>query len=101
VLPGDIVNNVNIVSTSEREEEEAATSPLAAALAALERHCPDHIKAADWQRAVEDGRRFLMQWGERATALGWVESDVFGLPLDDRFHEFGRLRGILPDDIAL
>jgi hypothetical protein len=51
-----------------------------ASLAALEHRCPDHIEAADWQHAVEDGRRFLIQWGERATALGWAGPDVFGLP---------------------
>ena len=60
-------------------EEEAASTPLAASLAALERRRPGHVEAADWQHAVEDGRRFLIQWGERATALGWVEADVFGL----------------------
>jgi hypothetical protein len=65
---------------SKGKEEEVAVSPLAAALAALEYRRPDHIGAADWQHAVEDGRRFLIQWGEQATALGWGEPDVFGLP---------------------
>jgi hypothetical protein len=78
--PSDIVNIVNIVSASEGEEQEAAASPLAASLTDLEHHCPDHIEAADWQHAVEDGRRFLTEWGEQATALGWTEADIFGLP---------------------
>src|SRR5262249_46838966 len=34
---------------------------------------------ADWQQAVEDGRRFLAQWGERAEVLGWTARDLFGL----------------------
>jgi hypothetical protein len=45
----------------------------------LERRCPEHIGVADWQRAVEDGRRFLAQWGEQAEALGWSARDLFGL----------------------
>jgi hypothetical protein len=79
------VTGVTVV-TAENDENgsenatSAATSPLAAAFGALERRCPDHIAAADWQHAVEDGRRFLMEWIEQATALGWTEPDVFGLP---------------------
>jgi hypothetical protein len=45
----------------------------------LERRCPEHIEVADWQRAVEDGRRFLSRWGEQAEALGWTPRDLFGL----------------------
>jgi hypothetical protein len=48
-------------------------------LAALECRCPDHIDTADWRQAVEDGRRFLAQWGEQAAALGWTARDLFGL----------------------
>ena len=51
----------------------------------LERRCPKHIEMADWQQAVEDGRRFLAQWGERAEALGWTARDLFGLaPVPER-----------------
>ena len=78
--PADNVNKVNNVRVSKGEEGEATTSPLVSAFAALERRCPDHIEAADWQHAVEDGRRFLLQWGEQAERLGWIESDAFGLP---------------------
>jgi hypothetical protein len=28
---------------------------------------------------VEDGRRFLAQWGDQAAALGWTVRDLFGL----------------------
>jgi hypothetical protein len=45
----------------------------------LERRCPDHIPLSDWHQAVEDGRRFLAQWGEQAEALGWTPRDLFGL----------------------
>jgi hypothetical protein len=34
----------------------------------LESRCPDHVPANHWQQAVEDGSRFLAQWGERAVA---------------------------------
>jgi hypothetical protein len=61
-----------MIASPLRYEPAVPVSSLWAALAAIE--------AANWQRAVEDGRRFLIQWGERATALGWVEADVFGLP---------------------
>jgi hypothetical protein len=48
-------------------------------LAALESRCPEHVSADHWQQAVEDGRRFLAQWGEQAEALGWTPRDLFGL----------------------
>ena len=54
-------------------------SLFAAALEALERRSPDHIEAERWHQAVEDGRRFLAQWGEQAEALGWTAEDLFGL----------------------
>jgi hypothetical protein len=50
-------------------------------LATLESRCPDHITTDHWQQAVEDGRRFLAQWGEQAEALGWTARDLFGLAL--------------------
>jgi hypothetical protein len=79
LLAEPIVTNVTVV-TCQRKEKQAAVSPLVASLAALERCRPDHIKAADWQHAIEDGRAFLVQWGEHAERLGWTEADVFGLP---------------------
>jgi len=57
------------------------TSPfLIMALEALERRCPEGVESGHWQRGVEDGRRFLWQWGEQAERLGWSEADIFGLP---------------------
>jgi hypothetical protein len=51
----------------------------------LERRCPEHVDAADWQEAVEDGRHFLAAWGEQAEALGWTVRDLFGLaPVPDK-----------------
>jgi hypothetical protein len=80
--PSHIVNIVNIVKGSKKQNEQEAVaplSPLAKAFSVLERHRPDHVGAADWQRAVESGRRFLVQWGEAAEALGWTMDDLFGL----------------------
>jgi hypothetical protein len=54
-------------------------SALSEVFAALERRCPDHVETGRWQQAVEDGRRFLAQWGEQAHALGWSARDLFGL----------------------
>jgi hypothetical protein len=48
-------------------------------LSELERRCPDLVELSRWQRAVEDGQRFLAQWGEQAKALGWTARDLFGL----------------------
>jgi hypothetical protein len=51
----------------------------------LERRCPDLIGYADWQQAIEGGRRFLAQWGEQAESLGWTSRDLFGLaPVPDK-----------------
>jgi hypothetical protein len=52
---------------------------LCRTLTELERRCPDHIEPARWQQAIEDGRRFLAQWGEQAEALDWTARDLFGL----------------------
>jgi hypothetical protein len=49
------------------------------ALAALNAECPAYLDAADWQQAIEDGHRFVIQWGKQAEALGWAPADLFGL----------------------
>jgi hypothetical protein len=45
------------------------SSPLGSAFSAIEYRCPDRVDVADWQHAVDDGRKFLIQWGEQAEAL--------------------------------
>src|SRR5262249_12088640 len=40
----------------------------------LERRCPEYVAPDRWQIAVEDAKRFLAQWGERAEALGWTRA---------------------------
>jgi hypothetical protein len=45
----------------------------------LGERCPDQVGHDRWRQAVEDGRRFLATWGERADALGWTARDLFGL----------------------
>ena len=45
----------------------------------LQSRCPDWVPIDRWQQCVEDGRRFLAIWGERAQALGWTARDLFGL----------------------
>jgi hypothetical protein len=45
----------------------------------LERRCPEYVETSYWQQTVEDGRRFLAQWGDQAGALGWTTRDLFGL----------------------
>src|SRR5262249_60672528 len=59
---------------------------------ALESGCPDLAPVARWRAAVEDGRRFLAQWGDQAEALGWTARDLFGLHTPEKPHpSYGRL----------
>jgi hypothetical protein len=62
-------------------------------LAALEAGPPHLVDADCWQAAVEDGRRFLAQWGEQAEARGWTSRDLFGLhqPPDKPAPSYRRL----------
>jgi hypothetical protein len=62
-------------------------------MATLEARCPDLIPVARWQLAVEDARRFLVQWGDKADALGWTARDLFGLqaPPVKRHPSYSRL----------
>jgi hypothetical protein len=55
------------------------THPLQRVLSALEARCPNHVAVDRWQLAGEDGRAFLVRWGEQAEALGWTARDLFGL----------------------
>jgi hypothetical protein len=48
-------------------------------LSELERRCPDLVDLCRWRQAVNDGKRFLIQWGEQAQALHWTPRDLFGL----------------------
>jgi hypothetical protein len=61
------------------EQRQNQQNAYGRALAALQARCPDVVSAARWQLAVDDGRRFLARWGERAEALGWTARDLFGL----------------------
>jgi hypothetical protein len=53
--------------------------PISSALTALEYRKPELVSVEDWQRAVDDGRRFIVQWGDQAGKLGWTADDLFGL----------------------
>src|SRR5262249_4215797 len=45
----------------------------------LRDHRPDLIEESRWQQAVVDGETFLHVWDGQAAALGWTETDLFGL----------------------
>ena len=53
--------------------------PYGRVFEALCERSPDHVEHTRWQQVVNDGRRFLAQWGEQAKALGWTARDLFGL----------------------
>jgi hypothetical protein len=40
---------------------------------------PAYIEETRWQQCIEDGKRFLMQWGSQAEGLGWSSADLFSL----------------------
>ena len=40
---------------------------------------PAMVPIERWQQCVEDGTRFLAEWGEQAEALGWTSADLFKL----------------------
>jgi hypothetical protein len=64
-----------------------SSSPYEPGMVVLERRCPDHVEPDNWLQAVEDGRRFLGAWGEKAAVLGWTARDLFGLaPIPDKPH---------------
>jgi len=48
-------------------------------LAILERRCPPYVDGDRWQQCLSDGRRFVDDWGNQATALGWTVDNLFGL----------------------
>ena len=78
--PRQQIGGVSLSRFSGGETPRQVVPPAyAPTLAALECRCPDHIYTADWRQAVEDGRRFLARWGERAAALGWTARGLFGL----------------------
>jgi len=56
-----------------------SSSPYEPGMVVLERRCPDHIEPNNWLQAVEDGRRFLGAWDEKAAVLGWTARGLFGL----------------------
>src|SRR6516162_8830492 len=63
------------------DDMQAAGDPVsyASALATLRAESPAYVDAADWQQAIEDGHRFVTQWGKQAEGLGWAPADLFGL----------------------
>jgi hypothetical protein len=53
--------------------------PFAETLDVLERRCPDYVEAERWQQAIIDAQRFIASWGDKAEALGWTSTELFGL----------------------
>ena len=45
----------------------------------LQSRCPNWVPVDRWQQCVEDGNRFLAQWGGHAEVFGWTARDLFGL----------------------
>jgi hypothetical protein len=75
----NIGKNSSVSSVSRVSTDIENPMPISFALTALEYRKPELVSVEDWQRAVDDGRRFIVQWGEQAETLGWTADDLFGL----------------------
>jgi hypothetical protein len=65
-----------------KSEGAAARGPdqWAAALRLVDRDAPLlGFSPERWVQAINDGLIFLEHWGDRSMALGWTESDLFGV----------------------
>jgi hypothetical protein len=95
----DLLNAANcekgelIGISSHNSQFAASQEPYGGVFRTLEARCPALVEPPRWQQAVEDGRRFLAQWGEQAEALGWSSRDLFGLhkPPDKPHPSYSRL----------
>ena len=60
---------------------------------ALEQRCPAYVEPNRWQQCVEDAQRFLATWGDKARALGWTATELFGLhkPPENPHPSYSRL----------
>src|ERR1700737_3966147 len=62
-------------------------TPFVRVFEILQSRCPDWVPVDRWQQCVEDGKRFLAQWGGLAEVSGWTTRDLFGLaPVPDNPH---------------
>ena len=70
--------NQKTASTSNRQNRQNPPA-YGRVFAVLRKRCPAHIELVRWRQAIEDGERFLAEWGDQAEALGWSARDLFGL----------------------
>ena len=70
--------NQTTASTSNRQNRQNPPA-YGRVFAVLHKRCPAHIELVRWRQAIEDGERFLAEWGDQAEALGWSARDLFGL----------------------
>jgi hypothetical protein len=69
----------SIPHTRNQEYDFGRISRFGRTFSKLERRCPARVDPDRWQQAIEDGRRFLAEWGDKAELLGWTARDLFGL----------------------
>jgi hypothetical protein len=85
----------NSIASESRSPRHSTNLPdgLHHVLDVLDSRCPDHIEHDRWRQAIEDGGRFLANWGAQAAALGWTARDLFGLhaPPDGPHQRYRRL----------
>ena len=54
-------------------------TPFVRVFEILQSRCPNWVPVDRWQQCVEDGNRFLAQWGGLAEVSDWTARDLFGL----------------------
>jgi hypothetical protein len=73
------ITDPSVRDQSDISDQRAGFCRFGRILEGLERRCPDHVDAVDWEQAIADARAFLPLWDEQAEALGWTSADLFGL----------------------
>ena len=68
--------NQKTASTSNRQNRQNRPA-YDLVFAVLRKRCPAHIEPVRWRQVMEDGERFLAEWGDQAKALGWTSRDLF------------------------
>ena len=70
-----------MIDSTKNSENAPRADPqnLQSVFAALRERCPDHVEDRRWLGSVQDGQRFLVEWGEQAEALVLTARDLFGL----------------------
>jgi hypothetical protein len=60
------------------------------AFALLQARCPDEVSFERWSQVINDGGRFLDDWGDEAERRGWPASELFDMDANAPLPRYGR-----------